>query len=64
METLEEAKRYLRRGDYVKIAIGLGINLECLRKTLQRPKAKRYPSIVAKACEVAEFNKSLGLKPL
>ena len=64
MKTLEEAKRYLRRGDYVKIASSLGIELECLRKTLQRPNSKRYPSVVAKACEVAEFNKSFGVKPL
>lgn len=61
MESIEEIKKHLRTGDYIKVAAKSGLSVDNVRKTLQRPKAKKYNKVVEAAREIAEFNTSIGL---
>ena len=68
---LSEIKKYLDRGDYVKIARLAGYeNLTTGRKTVYRILSGRYPSdgpfqkmILQKAEEVADHNRNSGKLP-
>ncbi|MEZ0611984.1 hypothetical protein ACAW74_25960 [Fibrella sp. WM1] len=64
METLDEIKRHLRHGDHIRIAIGLCMTVENMRKTLQRPTATRYGAVVDAMRTQAEENIRLGISPV
>lgn len=64
LETLEEIKKYLRRGDFIKVAAKAKLTVLNVRKILIRPNSKRYQAVLNAAREIAKYNISLGLKPL
>ena len=61
METLEEIKKHLRRGDFIKVAAKSKLSIQNVRKILIRPGSKLYQAVLDAAKEIAEYNKQIGL---